>query len=438
MKHWMIAALLQVWPRTRLKRARRVDENRLELLFGQRPFLVDLSPSGALIVPDLHEGYSVRPFSAPFDVQLQRQLDGATLQTIRLDAADKVLSLGFEKSGGYKSHKSTLILELTGRHSNAILIDSDGVVIEALHHLKNRIRHIAPGYPYQPPPPPPRAPQSQDHPDIIAYLQEQFHAREARWFTARKAEQLKAAQKRIDHFRRLLSQLSDADTLLSEAEQARHEGSLILANLSQIAPYASEVHLEDFEGAPITLKLDPSSTPQQVANKRFHQARRLEAKARGIFREKESLHDRLAFYQRLYRALQAATSEADLARLTLKKQRRKKGDPGSHEPIERFEIEGFRVLLGRNERGNALLLKRAKATDLWLHLQARPSCHVIVVTDKQKIPPQVIEQAARLCVQFSVTQRGAYLVDYTPRRYVRIVKEAQVNYTHQKTLAITL
>ena len=92
--------------------------------------------------------------------------------------------------------------------------------------------------------------------------------------------------------------------------------------------------------------------------------------------------------------------------------------------------------LGKNEKGNVALLKNARAKDIWLHLKDQPSCHVIITTDKQNLPENIIKSAARLCVDFTKTSQDKYLVDYTPRREVTIQHGANVLYNKYKTIEI--
>jgi predicted ribosome quality control (RQC) complex YloA/Tae2 family protein len=65
-----------------------------------------------------------------------------------------------------------------------------------------------------------------------------------------------------------------------------------------------------------------------------------------------------------------------------------------------------------------------------------PSSHVIIRTDKQNIPENVLNFAAKLCVEFSIAKKGAYLVDYTQRRNVKVREGASVNYVDYKTLHV--
>jgi len=94
------------------------------------------------------------------------------------------------------------------------------------------------------------------------------------------------------------------------------------------------------------------------------------------------------------------------------------------------------VQLGKNEKGNIELLEKAKAKDIWIHMKERPSAHVIITTDKQNIPIHIIQSAARLCIDFTMFDKGRYLVDYTPRREVTIQSGANVLYNKYKTLEV--
>ena len=91
-------------------------------------------------------------------------------------------------------------------------------------------------------------------------------------------------------------------------------------------------------------------------------------------------------------------------------------------------------MLGKNEKGNIELLKEAKKRDIWMHIKDIPSCHVIIRTDKKSVPQSVLDFAGKICVEFSVTKKGTYLVDYTQRHNVSIKDGANVTYVDYKTM----
>ena len=66
----------------------------------------------------------------------------------------------------------------------------------------------------------------------------------------------------------------------------------------------------------------------------------------------------------------------------------------------------------------------------------QPSTHVLITTDKQNLPLNVIQSAARLCVDFTTTAKDKFLVDYTPRREVTIQHGANVLYNKYKTIEV--
>lgn len=93
----------------------------------------------------------------PFAMGLLRHFGGSSLTDVDCVPGDRILRLRFQRFvGGGVSREITLILELTGRMSNALFTDEGGVIMEAAKHVSpdvNRYRTVVPGAPYVPPPP---------------------------------------------------------------------------------------------------------------------------------------------------------------------------------------------------------------------------------------------------------------------------------------------
>ena len=70
-----------------------------------------------------------------------------------------------------------LVLEIMGRHSNLMLLDEDGRILEAARHVSadmSRVRQIQPGLPYLPPPAQDKiAPEDADAENLLAKLEAQ-------------------------------------------------------------------------------------------------------------------------------------------------------------------------------------------------------------------------------------------------------------------------
>jgi len=91
-----------------------------------------------------------------FSGTLRRQIRGARIERIEQIDFDRLIEIEFSNCAqlGPESH-TTLIAELMGRHSNALLIDEDERIIEAGKHVTvrvNRYRQTLPGLAYVPPP----------------------------------------------------------------------------------------------------------------------------------------------------------------------------------------------------------------------------------------------------------------------------------------------
>jgi predicted ribosome quality control (RQC) complex YloA/Tae2 family protein len=86
---------------------------------------------------------------------LRKHLEGARLASVEAAPLDRVLTLRFTRSDGER----TLIAEVMGKHSNLVLLDDQGVILDAMKaigHRVNRYRELLPGRPYLPPPAPDR------------------------------------------------------------------------------------------------------------------------------------------------------------------------------------------------------------------------------------------------------------------------------------------
>ena len=82
------------------------------------------------------------------------------------------------------------------------------------------------------------------------------------------------------------------------------------------------------------------------------------------------------------------------------------------------------------------MLDLAKKYEICLHIKEAPIANFIIKTNKSKVPEDVLEMAAKFCVEFSVKGAGRYEVDYTKRENLRRENGANVTYTNYKTIII--
>lgn len=68
------------------------------------------------------------------------------------------------------------------------------------------------------------------------------------------------------------------------------------------------------------------------------------------------------------------------------------------ETFEHKSIE-YMIQIGQNKQDNFDIFDIAVSSDIWFHVDGRPSCHVILKTDEKirNIPHQVLKRCAYLC-----------------------------------------
>lgn len=376
-------------------------------------------------------------YNAPFDVVLAKRFNRANILEIGLLNDDKVLRFKTSVASAYKQETTYLQIEMTGKYTNVIILDEQNVVLEALRHvdLYSSFREVRVGQKLLDIPSAPF--EAKDFPleDVEAFLHEQYEKEQLQKLSSAKKQKIALLQKKLKKLEKLLSSLDDEEALLKEAETSQHYGNLVLSNMHNIKPYSRFLKLEDYDGKEIEIELDKAyATLPQISTALFTKSKKAKQKALHMHIEKDSLSSKLEHIKLFIHAVQEAKDVAKIELLFPKKVQSKKIK--QNDSIEMFLIEGYKVQLGKNENGNVQLLQNAKAKDVWLHLKERPSTHVLITTDKQNVPMSVIEGAARLCVDFTTTQKDKFLVDYTPRREVSIQSGANVLYNKYKTIEV--
>ena len=220
-----------------------------------------------------------------------------------------------------------------------------------------------------------------------------------------------------------------------ESENTYNKANLILSNLHNIKPYQKFLEIEDYDENIIKIDLENMKNPKHYTNELFKKAKRFKQKASNISLEEDNLKDKLQFLKRLKINLQNANSTDECEFLYPKKEKNQTKTKKSQN-YESFFYDGYKIMLGSNERENIYLLENSKASDFWFHLKDRPSCHVIVQNNKKDLPKEIIEKAAALCVKFSVNSGGVFEVDFTQRRNVKIQHGANVLYNPYSTTLI--
>jgi len=461
---------------TFISRARRIEDNTIELTFKEMNNTSNSSLSMSYFF-NMTRGHSFiykaptqRPlqgYNAPFDTLLHALLSGSKLLSVDVPNNDRMLRFTIAPKSSYKDKIIYLQLEFTGKNTNAILLDDNEVIIEALRHIDadSSFRVIRPGVELLDIPPrrvlhedsfsdslhkpmgkshdntfnnqnnKDGVVMAQDPTDIDQLLEEKYIQIQQQRLQALKKQKLSTVSKKIKKLSQLLNKLPNKEKLELQSKKYNHTGNLILSNLYQIKPYDTKLKTYDFEGNKITISLPKDIKVNRMPEYYFNLSKRARAKAKNIHIEKENLSSKIDFYENIYYALKQANTPYDLELLVPKRAKSLRKKEKLREG-ELFWIEDYKVMVGRNSNENQKLLSLAKSNDIWMHTREIPGSHVIIRTDKQNLPESVLHAAAKLCVDFSTTHPGNYLVDYTKRKFVKVQEGSNVEYDKYQTIPV--
>jgi predicted ribosome quality control (RQC) complex YloA/Tae2 family protein len=379
----------------------------------------------------------LQAYNAPFDNLIHSLLSASRILKVEQPNSDRILRLTLAPKSAYKEKSVTIQFEFTGRHTNAILLDENEVIIEALRHIDSNssFRVIRPGVELLSLPKYQQKDEKSTIEDIEQHLKEKYQTFEKKRVTGLKKQKLLTVAKKRDKLKKLFNKLPSVESLAQESKKYQNIANIVLANLYQIKPYDKKLKTYDFEGNEITIQLPKGIVPNRISEYFFNQAKKAKSKAKNVHIEEENLRTKINFYNNMYHAIEQAKSSHELELLVPKRAKAQRKKEKIKE-CELFWIDDYKVLIGRNSKENQALLKMAKSNDIWMHIRDIPSSHLIIKTDKQNLPDSVIEKAGKLCVDFSLTQAGDYDVDYCKRRFVKIQEGSNVEYDKYKTVRV--
>ena len=261
----------------------------------------------------------------------------------------------------------------------------------------------------------------------------------------RVAALLLRAQKKIGIH---LSTLSDTETM----EENRIYGELLYANLYRAETGMRHITLENFyaDMEPVTIPLDCAKSPAQNAEAYFKKYRKMKTAAVVVREELKKAEEEAEYMASVLESIARAEDEAALSdirqELTMggyirSETRGKKQKELPAAPLE-YEIEGFSVLVGRNNRQNDMVtLRLSRAEDIWLHTKEHPGSHVLIQTHRLAVPDKVLRRAAELAAWHSSARESAQVpVDYTLAKHVwkpSGARPGMVLYEKQHTVYVT-
>ena len=372
-------------------------------------------------------------YKAPFDIALEK-LRASKIKECRTDGLNKIIILTLEQQNSYKKQLFSLHFELTNKHTNAILLDSENRVIEALRFLNSSqsYREVLKNsllIPLDQPKIPPKSAQDLQNTELfdeqkitsnlISDLKQAYEISLQNSLKQKKESAINYLNKKSENLKALKNGLTSAQDLIENAKVLREIAQNLELNREHFKPYK----IEQIFGAMTQSFININ----EAINWHYNRAKKLEQKAAGINIQLQNIEEKLAFLTHQIAFVQATKSLSDLN--IFKVQNLKKQDLGK---FVTFFIENYKFSVGRNWKENKDLVSLAKGNDIWLHARDIPASHGIIHCGKTTPSIEVITKCAEILASFTTFHK--VWVDYTLRKFVKLRADANVIYSKQKTL----
>jgi len=250
----------------------------------------------------------------------------------------------------------------------------------------------------------------------------------------------------------LKKQRLSEDLLKAEnSDRYRLYGELLTANLHQIRQGDSKAEvLNYYDGQFMQIPLDLRFSPSQNAQKYYKKY----SKAKTAVTEKniqlKEANNDIAYLESVLSYIEKASSIEEIEELRQElveggylRKRKNNFKPAKIKPApyQYTSSDGFRILVGRNNKENDILtFKTASGKDIWFHTKDIPGSHVILFTGGKGITETAIFEAAALAAYHSKGRVSENVpVDYTQVRHVKKpsgAKPGMVIFVDNKTVYV--
>src|SRR5207247_6807503 len=246
---------------------------------------------------------------------------------------------------------------------------------------------------------------------------------------------------------------AEVQRAMEEADRTgtlRQQGELLLAYASAIPPGAPHATLPGFDGAPVTIDLDPGLSAVENAQRLFKRYGRVRSARPALEARLRAAGDERAYLESVRALIEQATSSDDLFDLRRElagegyvRARKTPARPSATPGPRRFVLADgtTTALVGRtNHENDVLTFKVASPDDIWLHARGTAGAHASLKSGAATPSEETIQQAAAIAAYFSKARGAAQTaVDYTRRRYVRKPRGAKpglVTYARERTVYV--
>lgn len=393
-----------------------------------------------------------------FAATLRKRLSNSRLTDIEKLPDERVLELHFDAGEESLSESYVLIVQLTGRSSNLILLDSDRVIIESLRPSfgdgqKKGEKFVVPARPVAVPAKELPAFDSRGF-ETLSEALDAFYLKKERTerFKSRAASAKALINTEIKKKSKLKKKLAGDLVNHGEPEEWKRLGDLLNANIATATPKDGKVVLVDYfdEALPqIEIEIGERLNVKEAAElyfKKYTKSKNARTEIANrvavVTKELERLSERSAS---LDAAIESGEESAVAEFLPASKKENKQKtavSAVSKYAREFVSSDGLTILVGKRSKDNDHLTFRiAKSLDLWLHAADYPGSHVVIRRDgKKEIPQNTILEAAMIAAFYSKAKKeNKAAVRYAERKFVGKQKGAPpglVSISSSKTIMV--
>ncbi|MEE1238956.1 MAG: NFACT RNA binding domain-containing protein [Acutalibacteraceae bacterium] len=236
-------------------------------------------------------------------------------------------------------------------------------------------------------------------------------------------------------------------------ETLRIYGELLKANLYRLQNGATFAEVENYydDMNLIRIPLNPALSPQNNAAKYFKDYKKTYTAEQTLTALTKKDEEELKYFDSVLDSITRSESlseiseireELALAGYIKQNGTRKRKNSSVPQFKEYTSVEGYKILVGKNNRQNDYLTTALSAkNDLWFHVKNIPGSHVVVMCRGGEVSDATVMKAAALAAENSKASGSSQIpVDYTPIKFVKKpngAKPGMVIYTTNKTVYVT-
>ena len=243
----------------------------------------------------------------------------------------------------------------------------------------------------------------------------------------------KILRRELKKNKRKLNKLEIDYDLAQELEFLREYGDLLMTYASQDPAGKKEITMDDFEGNPQTISLEPSKSGMQNAQEYYKKYRKRKASRSHLEEQMQLAKESIVYFETLLQQIEQADLddafeieeelvEYGLIKEKKKHQVRKKPKKRNYRTVQ-FDDDCL-IYIGKNNIQNEdLSFNIANKEDYWFHAANAQGAHVIVKTDE--LTESRLRIAAQFAAYFSKNRYGSSVeVHYTQAKFIKKIPRA--------------